>query len=146
MVPGVVGVARRFPRLFIAMTGVLGLMAGPVLAATPPVLDTGGTAWVIVASALVLFMTVPGLALFYGGLVRARNLLSVLMHCFVIACVVSLLWMAFGYSLVFDSGNPFIGSLDSAFLSGIRTRLQSNGLPEGAVALFQMTFAIITRR
>ena len=144
MVPGVVGVARRFPRLFIAMTGVLGLMAGPALAATPPVLDTGGTAWVIVASALVLFMTVPGLALFYGGLVRARNLLSVLMHCFVIACVVSLLWMAFGYSLVFDPGNPFIGSLDSAFLSGIRTRLQSNGLPEGAVALFQMTFAIIT--
>jgi Amt family ammonium transporter len=144
MVPGVVGAARRFPRLVIAVAGVLGLMAGPALAAVPPVLDTGGTAWVIVASALVLFMTVPGLALFYGGLVRARNLLSVLMHCFVIACVVSLLWMAFGYSLVFDPGNPFIGSLDSAFLSGIRTRLQSNGLPEGAVALFQMTFAIIT--
>src|SRR5476649_2276925 len=99
MVSGVVGVARRFPCLFIVMSGVLGLMAGPALAATPPVLDTGGTAWVIVASALVLFMTVPGLALFYGGLVRARNLLSVLMHCFFIACVVSLLWMAFGYSL-----------------------------------------------
>ncbi|HYM73084.1 MAG TPA: ammonium transporter [Stellaceae bacterium] len=120
------------------------MLTGPAAAATPPALDSGGTAWVIVASALVLFMTLPGLALFYGGLVRARNLLSVLMHCFVITCIVSLLWMAFGYSLVFDPGNALIGSLDSAFLSGIRTRLTPGGIPEAAVALFQMTFAIIT--
>src|SRR6516164_13832 len=70
--------------------------------------DTGATAWVLVASALVLFMTLPGLALFYGGLVRARNLLSVMMHCFVICCVVSLLWAAFGYSLAFGGGGALI--------------------------------------
>ncbi len=69
-----------------------------------PTIDTGSTAWVLTASALVLFMTLPGLALFYGGLVRARNLLSVLMHCFAICCVVSLIWAVFGYSLAFGTG------------------------------------------
>ena len=109
-----------------------------------PAIDSGSTAWVLVASALVLFMTLPGLALFYGGLVRARNLLSVLMHCFVISCVVSPLWVAVGYSLVFTPGNAVIGSLDAAFLTRIREHVLSNGVPEAAVALFQMTFAIIT--
>jgi Amt family ammonium transporter len=107
-------------------------------------IDTGSTAWVLVASALVLFMTLPGLALFYGGLVRARNFLSVLMHCFAITCIVSVLWAAFGYSLAFDKGNPWIGSLADAFLPGLATRAMPNGLPEAAFVLFQMTFAVIT--
>ncbi|HEY3912663.1 MAG TPA: ammonium transporter [Stellaceae bacterium] len=139
------GGTRRVGRVFVAAAGLLALTIGTANAAAgPPVLDSGATAWVLTASALVLFMTLPGLALFYGGLVRARNLLSVLMHCFVIGCVVSLVWLAFGYSLVFDHGDALIGSLGAAFLTHARQHLLPNGLPEGAVALFQMTFAIIT--
>src|SRR5579859_5881064 len=80
-------------------------------------LDSGQTAWVLTASALVLFMTLPGLALFYGGLVRARNLLSVLMHSFAICCVVSLIWAIFGYSLAFDGDFSWLGGLSKAFLT-----------------------------
>ncbi len=144
MASGDYGAARRMLRLFLAALCCLGLTVGSAKAAAAPGLDSGATAWVLVASALVLFMTLPGLALFYGGLVRARNLLSVLMHCFVISCVVSLLWVAFGYSLVFEPGNALIGSLNSAFLTHVREHLLPNGVPEAAVALFQMTFAIIT--
>ncbi len=144
MVSVVLGIARRLPCLFVTVIGWLGLTIGRAEAAAPPSLDSGNTAWVLAASALVLLMTLPGLMLFYGGLVRARNLLSVLMHCFVISCVVSLLWMAFGYSLVFAPGNALIGSLDAAFLTGVRGHLLPSGVPEAAVALFQMTFAIIT--
>jgi Amt family ammonium transporter len=111
----------------------------------PSALDSGATAWVLIASALVLFMTVPGLALFYGGLVRTANLPAVLMRrCFAITCVVSLVWLAIGYSLVFSPGNGLIGSLYAAFLNGVSKQLTPNGVPEGAFALFQMTFAIIT--
>ncbi len=138
-------IARRWPRVFVTALGFLAATIGTAAAASEaPKLDGSSTAWVLTASALVLFMTLPGLALFYGGLVRARNLLSVLMHCFVITCVVSILWMVCGYSLAFGAGNPLIGSFDAAFLGGVRDKLQANGLPEGAVALFQMTFAIIT--
>jgi Amt family ammonium transporter len=136
--------ARRLLRLFVAAGGGLVLSVGSAQAAPPATLDSGATAWVMVASALVLFMTLPGLALFYGGLVRARNLLSVLMHCFVISCIVSLLWVAFGYSLVFDGDAPLIGSLGAAFLPHVREHLLPNGIPEAAMALFQMTFAVIT--
>src|SRR5215211_3007300 len=87
--------------------------------AQAPATDTGNTAWVLTASALVLFMTLPGLALFYGGLVRARNVLSVLMHCFTICCVASLVWMVFGYALAFGGEGPFLGSLGKAFLAGL---------------------------
>jgi Amt family ammonium transporter len=115
--------------------------AGP----EPPALDSGATAWVLTASALVLFMTLPGLTLFYGGLVRTANLPAVLMRrCFVISCVVSLVWLAIGYSLVFSPGNGLIGSLHTAFLDGVSNHVTPNGVPEGAFALFQMTFAIIT--
>lgn len=138
------GAARRMLRLFAAAACGLILTLGNARAAPPAALDSGATAWVLAASALVLFMTLPGLALFYGGLVRARNLLSVLMHCFVIACVVSLIWMLFGYSLAFDHGGPLIGSLGAAFLRHVRDHLLPNGIPEAAFALFQMTFAIIT--
>ncbi len=103
------------------------------------------TAWIIVATALVLFMTLPGLALFYGGLVRARNVLSVFMHCYAIACLMSLLWLAFGYSIAFGSGTSgYWGGLDKMFLSGVTTDSLSGTLPEVLFFAFQMTFAIIT--
>ncbi|HEY0522332.1 MAG TPA: ammonium transporter, partial [Stellaceae bacterium] len=106
--------------------------------------DSGSVAWVLTASALVLFMTLPGLALFYGGLVRARNVLSVLMHCFAICCVASLLWIAFGYSLAFAEGTPWLGSLDKSFLAHLDAVRPQTALPENVFALFQMTFAVIT--
>ena len=103
------------------------------------------TAWIIVATALVLFMTLPGLALFYGGLVRARNVLSVFMHCYAIACLMSILWLAFGYSIAFGGGDSGIwGGLDKAFLSGVTADSLSGNLPEILFFAFQMTFAIIT--
>lgn len=103
------------------------------------------TAWIIVATALVLFMTLPGLALFYGGLVRARNVLSVFMHCYAIACLMSILWLAFGYSIAFGSGEGgYWGGLDKMFLNGVTADSLSGTLPEILFFAFQMTFAIIT--
>ena len=102
------------------------------------------TAWIIVATALVLFMTLPGLALFYGGLVRARNVLSVFMHCYAIACAMSVAWFAVGYSIAFGEGNAIWGGLDKAFLAGIDADSLSGTLPEILFFAFQMTFAIIT--
>ena len=108
-------------------------------------IDSGDTAWILTSTSLVLFMTLPGLALFYGGLVRAKNVLSVLMQCFAIACVVTVLWVFFGYSLSFgDSVNGWVGGLSKVFLGGV-TRGTTNGtLPETVFVMFQMTFAIIT--
>ena len=107
--------------------------------------DSGDTAWILTSTSLVLFMTLPGLALFYGGLVRAKNVLSVLMQCFAIACVVTVLWVIFGYSMSFgDSVNGWVGGLSKVFLGGV-TRDAANGtLPETVFVMFQMTFAIIT--
>jgi Amt family ammonium transporter len=102
------------------------------------------TAWIIVATALVLFMTLPGLALFYGGLVRARNVLSVFMHCYAIACLMSVLWFAFGYSIAFGEGNAIWGGLGKMFLSGVDADTLSGTIPEVLFFAFQMTFAIIT--
>ena len=103
------------------------------------------TAWIIVATALVLFMTLPGLSLFYGGLVRSRNVLSVFMHCYAIACLMSVLWFAFGYSIAFGEGSSgYWGGLGKAFLSGINSDALSGTLPEILFFAFQMTFAIIT--
>lgn len=108
-------------------------------------MNSADTAWIIVATALVLFMTLPGLALFYGGLVRARNVLSVFMHCYAIACLMSILWLAFGYSIAFGSGTSgFWGGLDKAFLNGVTADSLSGSLPEILFFAFQMTFAIIT--
>ena len=114
-------------------------------AADAAAVDTGSTAWVLTATALVLFMTLPGLALFYGGLVRAQNLLSVLMHCFAIACVVSVLWAAFGYSLAFDERRR----LDRRRSARLSSPVSATGrcraaCPRAAFVMFQMTFAIIT--
>ncbi|MGH1577107.1 ammonium transporter [Planktotalea sp.] len=102
------------------------------------------TAWIIVATALVLFMTLPGLALFYGGLVRARNVLSVFMHCYAIACLMSVLWLAFGYSIAFGDGNAIWGGLGKSFLNGVTAESLAGTLPEILFFAFQMTFAIIT--
>ena len=102
------------------------------------------TAWIIVATALVLFMTLPGLALFYGGLVRARNVLSVFMHCYTIACLMSVLWLAAGYSIAFGEGNAIWGGLNKAFLNGVDADSLFGTLPEVLFFSFQMTFAIIT--
>ncbi|SFK95236.1 ammonium transporter [Methylorubrum salsuginis] len=126
------------------LTGLAALVlsASPALAATAP--EAGSTAWVLTASALVLFMTLPGLALFYGGLVHARNVLSVLMQCFTICCIASVLWAICGYSLVFDGDGAFLGTLNKAFLTGLDPVRSGTVLPETVFALFQMTFAIIT--
>lgn len=106
--------------------------------------NNGDTGWILTASAFVLLMTLPGLGLFYGGLVRARNVLSVLMHCFAIACGVSLLWAIMGYSLVFDGAAPWLGGMDNLFLGNMAAVRDGLTLPENAFALFQMTFAAIT--
>ncbi|GAB6393824.1 MAG: ammonium transporter [Bacteroidales bacterium] len=119
---------------------------------TVPALDSGNTAWLIVATLLVFFMTIPGLALFYGGLVRQKNLLSIIMQCLAIAGIVSILWFAFGYSWVFGtsfSGSPLgaiIGGTDKLFMKGIGTTalLEPANIPESLFALFQCMFAVIT--
>ncbi len=107
-------------------------------------LDTGDTAWILVSTALVLLMTIPGLALFYGGMVRKKNVLSTMAHSFVAAGIVSLTWVIVGYSLAFSEGNAFIGGLDKLMLSGITTDALTGTIPEILFVIFQMTFAIIT--
>ena len=107
-------------------------------------LDTGNTAWILISTALVLFMTLPGLALFYGGLVKSKNILSVLMQCIAIACLASLLWLAVGYSLAFSEGSQWVGGLQNSFFSGIERSSLSGDIPESVFFMFQMTFAIIT--
>jgi Amt family ammonium transporter len=96
------------------------------------------------ATSLVLFMTLPGLALFYGGLVRSKNVLSILMQCFAIAGIASILWLVVGYSIAFSAGNDYFGGLSNAFLRNIQEDTMSGDIPESLFALFQMTFAIIT--
>jgi Amt family ammonium transporter len=102
------------------------------------------TAWILVATALVLFMTLPGLALFYGGLVRARNVLSVFMHVYAVACLMSILWLVAGYSVAFGGDESLWGGLGKAFLAGVDSDSLSGALPEVLFFVFQMTFAIIT--
>jgi Amt family ammonium transporter len=107
-------------------------------------MDTGNTAWVLTSTALVLFMTMPGLALFYAGLVRSENVLSVLMHCFGIACVASLTWLAVGYSIAFTEGSPYMGDFSQVFLLNMARDSLSGDIPESVFFIFQMTFCIIT--
>ncbi|HEU4440599.1 MAG TPA: ammonia channel protein, partial [Burkholderiales bacterium] len=114
------------------------------LAAEPPKLDPANTAWMITASVLVLFMTLPGLALFYAGLVRMKNVLSVLMQCFAITCLVTLAWLAVGYSIAFGEGNAWWGGLGKWFLAGIDVKTVKGSIPETVFAMYQLTFAIIT--
>jgi ammonium transporter, Amt family len=114
---------------------------------TTPVLSGADTAWILAATALVLFMTLPGLALFYSGLVRTKNSLSILVQCFAITSVVTVLWFAVGYSLAFGNGgalNGLIGGFDRSFFSGMARDALTGTIPESLFAMFQMTFAIIT--
>ncbi|MHB1217387.1 MAG: ammonium transporter [Alphaproteobacteria bacterium] len=124
------------------------LAGGPAFAedAAPPtpVLDTGNTAWMLVSTALVLMMTIPGVALFYGGMVRKKNVLATVMQSFAVTCVISILWIVVGYSLAFTEGVPLIGGLSRAFLSGLEVGGLNASFPESVWITFQMTFAIIT--
>ncbi len=115
-----------------------------VLLADEGAINGADTAWILTSTALVLFMTLPGLALFYGGLVRTRNVLSVLMQCFAIAGVSSILWLMFAYSLAFGEGNAFIGGLGKVMMAGIGRDALVGTIPESLFMLFQMTFAVIT--
>jgi Amt family ammonium transporter len=133
------------------MRGAAGLVAGLLLPsvshATDATLNSGDTAWLLTSTALVLFMTLPGLALFYGGLVRSRNVLSILMQCFAITGIVTVLWVLFGYALAFGDGGGmqgWIGGLGKAFLAGVSASSLNGTIPESVFIMFQMTFAIIT--
>lgn len=126
-----------------------GLLGSPLLALAQetPTLDSGNTAWMLTATALVLFMTIPGLSLFYAGLVRAKNVLSVLMQCFAITALMSLLWAIYGYSLAYTDGGALqsvIGGFDKLFLAGLTVDAVAGSIPESLYMTFQMTFAIIT--
>ncbi len=130
------------PIISAAGAALLFLFCQPV-AAESAALSSANTAWILTSTALVLFMTLPGLALFYGGLVRSKNVLSVLMQCFSIAGVVSILWLIVGYSLAFGEGNAWIGDMSKVMLAGIGRETLSGDIPESLFMLFQMTFAII---
>ena len=107
-------------------------------------INQANTAWILTATALVLFMTIPGLSLFYAGLVRVKNVLSVLMQCFAITCVVSIIWLIAGYSLAFSDGNMFIGGFSNFMMAGIQEGTMNGDIPDSVFAMFQLTFAIIT--
>ena len=119
------------------------LVASPVFAADSAI-DSGDTAWILTATALVLLMTLPGLALFYAGLVQSKNIVSVLMHHFAIAALMSVLWVIAGYSLAFSGDGAWVGDLANSFMSKITLDSASGTIPESVFAAFQMTFAIIT--
>ena len=120
----------------------IGLIIWPGLAFAG--VDSGDTAWILTATALVLFMTLPGLALFYAGLVQPKNIVSVLMHHFAIACLMSVLWVVAGYSLAFSGDGAYIGDLGNLFMSAITIDSLSGTIPESLFGAFQMTFAVIT--
>ncbi|MDG2353904.1 MAG: ammonium transporter [Gammaproteobacteria bacterium] len=123
---------------------LLALLPMTVLAEEAAKIDSGDTAWILTSTALVLFMTLPGLALFYGGLVRTKNILSVLMQCFAIAGIMSILWFVVGYSIAFSGDNPYFGDFSNVMLSQVSMGTVNGTIPESLFAMFQMTFAIIT--
>ncbi|MDB5543334.1 MAG: ammonia channel protein, partial [Hyphomicrobiales bacterium] len=125
-------------------SAAFGLVASLPAQAAETAFNSANTAWVLSASALVLLMTLPGLAMFYGGLVRSKNVLSVLMHCVAIACLSSVLWLACAYSFAFAEGSPFLGGFSKLFLLSMTRDSLVGTLPESVFFLFQMTFAIIT--
>lgn len=139
---------KRFLSISTLLGGMLAVagscMAEEVAAEAPAVLNSGNTAWMIVATVFVIIMAVPGLAIFYGGMARAKNMLSVLMQVLVTFSLLSVLWAVYGYSLVFTEGNAFIGGLSKAFLAGITPDAIQGTIPELLFVTFQMTFAAIT--
>ena len=140
-------------RMGKSLLALSALLSPTLVMAQDAVLNSGDTAWMLTSTALVLFMTIPGLSLFYAGMVRSKNVLSVMMQCFAITCLVSILWMVYGYSLAFDvtgmeSGvvnfNSFIGGTSRLFLNGMTNASLTYAIPESVFMTFQMTFAIIT--
>jgi len=129
-----------------APTATSDAAAAPAAATPPAKIDSGDTAWMLASTALVLLMTIPGLALFYGGMVRKKNVLGTIMQCFAVTALVTVLWTVVGYSIAFNTGGPYLGSLSKAFLNGIgvNTVLAGGTIPESVFVIFQMTFAIIT--
>jgi Amt family ammonium transporter len=137
---------RRLFSLAAAAAALVGFADG-ALAQEAPKLDSGDTAWMLTSTALVLLMTIPGVALFYGGMVRKKNVLAIVMQVFTIACLVSILWVAIGYSLAFSGDGAYVGDLGKLFLDGVEAGSMSGLLPtipETVFMMFQMTFAIIT--
>ena len=134
---------KKFGFVLITILNLF-LLAGNVWAEEAPKLDTGDTAWMLTSTILVLFMTIPGLSLFYAGLVRTKNVLSVMMQCFAITALMTILWTLFGYSIAFGDGGALWGGLGKAFLKGIGVDTLSGTIPETVFVCFQMTFAIIT--
>jgi Amt family ammonium transporter len=141
------------PTVLARLLALLALVAAPAVFAEEAALDSGDTAWMLTATALVLFMTIPGLSLFYAGMVRAKNVLSVLMQCFAITGMMSILWVVYGYSLAFDTTGmeagvtnlaSFVGGFDKLFMNGVTVDSLVGSVPETVFATFQMTFAIIT--
>ena len=140
-------ILRHSLTFVVAIGAATAFHSGDALAQAVPAFSGADTAWIIMATALVLFMTMPGLALFYGGLVRSRSVLSVLMHCAAICCLISVVWLGGGYSLAFGDGgaaNGWIGGLGKAFLAGVGPGAVTGTIPEIVFFMFQMTFAIIT--
>jgi len=130
-----------------AVAGFLAVLAEPALAAEEPKLSAGDTAWMLTSTALVLMMTIPGLALFYGGMVRKKNVLATVMQSFAVTCLMSVLWMIAGYSIAFSEGgslNAYMGGLSKSFLIGMEKESLTGTIPESVFMTFQMTFAIIT--
>jgi len=133
--------SKRFSAYLLSL-----LVLAPVIARAEDGagINPANTAWILTSTALVLFMTIPGLSLFYAGLVRSKNVLSVLMQCFAITCLVSLLWLFYAYSLAFDEGGAWLGGLSKMMLSGVQREAVSGDIPETVFSMFQLTFAIIT--
>ena len=119
-------------------TALLITSSSAIAQAATPKLDSGDTAWMLTATALVLLMTIPGLALFYGGMVRKKNVLSVLMQCFAICCLMSILWMVLGYSIAFDTGNAFWGGFGKIFFKGLTLETVNGTIPASLYIIFQM--------
>jgi hypothetical protein len=129
----------------LAVAGLSGVcFAVPAWAQEASALDSGDTAWMLTSTALVLMMTIPGVALFYGGMVRKKNVLGTVMQSFAVTCLVTVLWMVIGYSLAFSAGTSFVGGLDRLFLNGLAVESMTGTIPESVFMVFQMTFAIIT--
>src|SRR5690606_26328145 len=151
--PHAPGVKPMTLRKFAGLAALLSLITPGLALAQEATLDSGDTAWMLTSTALVLFMTIPGLALFYAGMVRSKNVLSVMRQCFAITGLMSILWFAYGYSLAFSTEgmeagvfniNSIVGSLDNAFLSNLTKDSLVGAFPESVFVTFQMTFAIIT--
>ncbi len=131
--------------LFAVVIGAVAFAADAFAQAAPvPKLDTGDTAWMLTSTVLVLLMTIPGVALFYGGMVRKKNVLSTVMQSFAITCLMTVIWMIAGYSLAFAEGSAYVGGLSKMFLNGLGTGNLQGTIPESVFMMFQMTFAIIT--